>query len=570
MRVASAYLSLRARVKWLLTPLFVVLALAPQLARAQAPSYTFGDQCFAVADELPGSSNLQTDTLTRLDRATGQSFVIGQTGTTNMENLAFGPGRTLYGVDGGRLGTLNTNTGVFTPRPSAIGTGRGSLGNVSLNNVDGLSFSFTRDIFFAIQRRDDSSTTARPDLLFAINPQTGALIPNQFGPGIDYVAVPLVLGVSGQWLGDVDDISFHPATGELYGLLNTNGAGARLVTIDVNTGAIDNGEVIRYPDPYPQNPAVAGQIIDDIEGLSFFNTGQLYASTGTNGPDPVDLNRLFEINIDTSTGELIGPFPNLPAGKAPRDYEGLACLTAETAIVLDKFTNGPGQLPDDADEPTGPFIQVGDQVTWTYLFTNTSYVTLTEFSLVDDRIGAINCPPANTLLGPGDSYSCTATGTAALGQYVNTAIITATSQIGLLTPRQTVTDTDPSHYFGVLPAIAIKKYTNGEDADTPTGPQIPVGGAVTWTYVVTNTGSVPLSNVTVSDDKGVFVTCPKDTLAAGEVMTCTANGTAVAGQYANVGSVTGTPPTGPNVTAADPEPLLWRYAWDRNQEVHQR
>ena len=163
---------------------------------------------------------------------------------------------------------------------------------------------------------------------------------------------------------------------------------------------------------------------------------------------------------------------------APRDYEGLACLTAEAAIVLDKFTNGPGQAPDDADDPTGPYIRPGDPVTWTYLFTNTGFVTLTEFSLVDDRIGAVNCPPANTLLGPGQSFTCTATGTATAGQYANTGTITGTTQIGLLTPRQTVTDTDPSHYFGVLttPAIAIKKYTNGEDADTPTGPQIPVGG----------------------------------------------------------------------------------------------
>ncbi len=247
------------------------------------------------------------------------------------------------------------------------------------------------------------------------------------------------LGVSGQLLGDVDDISFHPATGDLYGLLNTNGAGRRLVTIDVNTGGIDTGEVIRYPDPYPQNPALAGQIIDDIEGLSFFNTGQLFASTGTNGPDPVDLNSLFEIDIAAGTGELIGPFPNQPPGAAPRDYEGLACLTAEAAIVLDKFTNGPGQLPDDADEPIGPYIQAGETVTWTYLFTNTSFVTLTDFSLVDDKIGTINCPPANMLLAPGDSFTCTATGTATLGQYTNTAIITATSQVGLLTPRQTVT-----------------------------------------------------------------------------------------------------------------------------------
>ena len=168
MESALASLFFRAGAKWLLALLFVLLALLPQIALAQTPPYEFIDQCFAVADELPGSANLQTDTLTRLDRKTGQSFVIGQTGSTNMENLAFGPGRTLYGVDGGRLGTLNTNTGVFTALPSAIGTGRGSDGNISLNNVDGLSYDVTRGIFFAIHRRNDGSTnaTVRPDLLF--------------------------------------------------------------------------------------------------------------------------------------------------------------------------------------------------------------------------------------------------------------------------------------------------------------------------------------------------------------------------------------------------------------------
>ncbi len=110
----------------------------------------------------------------------------------------------------------------------------------------------------------------------------------------------------------------------------------------------------------------------------------------------------------------------------------------------------------------------------------------------------------------------------------------------------------PATTLALSPGIVIKKYTNGEDADTPTGPQIPMGGAVTWTYVVTNTGNELLTGVTVSDDQGVLVSCPKDFLAAGEVMTCTANGTATAGQYANMGLVTGKPPAGPNVAAADP------------------
>jgi len=89
------------------------------------------------------------------------------------------------------------------------------------------------------------------------------------------------------------------------------------------------------------------------------------------------------------------------------------------------------------------------------------------------------------------------------------------------------------------PSIDIEKATNGQDADSPTGPMIPVGDAVNWTYVVTNNGDVPLTNVVVTDNQGVTVTCPKNTLAVNESMTCTANGIAVEGQYSNIGSVSG-------------------------------
>ena len=52
------------------------------------------------------------------------------------------------------------------------------------------------------------------------------------------------------------------------------------------------------------------------------------------------------------------------------------------------------------------------------------------------------------------------------------------------------------------PGINLVKLTNGTDNDTPTGPIVPVGSTVTFTYVVTNTGNVPLSGVTVRDDNG--------------------------------------------------------------------
>jgi hypothetical protein len=88
------------------------------------------------------------------------------------------------------------------------------------------------------------------------------------------------------------------------------------------------------------------------------------------------------------------------------------------------------------------------------------------------------------------------------------------------------------------PAVDIEKLTNGEDADSAPGPSIAVGAAVNWTYVVTNTGTVTLNNVVVTDDRGVTVTCPAAVLNAGQSITCTGSGTASLGQYRNVGRVT--------------------------------
>jgi hypothetical protein len=176
--------------------------------------------------------------------------------------------------------------------------------------------------------------------------------------------------------------------------------------------------------------------------------------------------------------------------------------------------------------------------------TNSGDVALTGVSVTDEGGLTVTCP--QTTLSIADSMVCTATSTAVAGHsvHVGTASGTAVST--------TVQDSDPAHYTGVSPAVAIETLTNGSEADDPPGPSVVNGHSVLWTYVVTNTGDVSLSSLGVTDDHGVIVTCPKTTLQPGESMTCTASGTASGGQYANVGTVTGTPPVGANVTASDP------------------
>ena len=109
---------------------------------------------------------------------------------------------------------------------------------------------------------------------------------------------------------------------------------------------------------------------------------------------------------------------------------------------------------------------------------------------------------------------------------------------------------DPTKVFNrqcrpVPPGVDIEKLTNGQDADQIPGPSITVGSPVSWTYVVTNTATVNLTNVSVVDDRGVAVTCPKTVLAVNESMTCTGSGVAMLGQYRNVGTVTASSSNGP-------------------------
>jgi len=124
------------------------------------------------------------------------------------------------------------------------------------------------------------------------------------------------------------------------------------------------------------------------------------------------------------------------------------------------------------------------------------------------------------------------------GQYGNVGTATGTPPIG-----PDVSDTNPSHYFGSSPAINIDKVTNGSD-----GLYIHTGDPVTWTYTVTNTGNVPLSNVKVTDSKGVTpVYQSGDTNGDGkldltETWIYEASGTAIAGQYNNTGFTEGTGP----------------------------
>ena len=231
-------------------------------------------------------------------------------------------------------------------------------------------------------------------------------------------------------------------------------------------------------------------------------------------------------NLATATG--LTPVGGSVADSDPSHYFG-----AEPGISLEKLTNGV-----DADDPPGPFIPVGEPVTWTYQVTNTGNNPLSGITVTDDQGVAVTCPDDE--LAVLEQMTCTGSGTAETGDYENGATAT-----GLDTAQTSVSDDDPSHYFGSVSEIHIEKSTNGRDADDPPGPLVPVGNRVLWRYEVTNPGNVAIRDVRVVDsreDRPRFVGGDDDSdgeLDPPETWIYETGAKATSGQYRNVGTATG-------------------------------
>ena len=209
---------------------------------------------------------------------------------------------------------------------------------------------------------------------------------------------------------------------------------------------------------------------------------------------------------------------------------------------------------------------VGDQITFTVTLTNQRRRhrhrragDRPAAGRADLRVGrpqpghATTAPPASgrsarSAAGVPQTLSIAATVVSPAAQ-TNTATISDADQFDPNTGNNTASATETPQQAD----LSLVKFVNGQDADSPTGPHVAAGSTVTFTYVVTDTGNVPVSGVVVRDDNGTPANPADDfnpTFSGGdtntnglldttETWTYTATATALAGQQTNVGTVTG-------------------------------
>ena len=210
-------------------------------------------------------------------------------------------------------------------------------------------------------------------------------------------------------------------------------------------------------------------------------------------------------------------------------------IPAHQSVTLDKQAGAPMGATE------------GSTIPYTFVVTNTGNVTLHGVT-INDPLVAVSCPVAP--LAPNASTTCTATYTLTqadvdAGSVTNTATVSALPPTGApATSSDGTVTTIPAS-----PSVSLDK-----QAGTATGAT--AGSTILYSFVVTNTGNVTLTNLAVSDVMVGAVSCPVAPLAPGTAATCTATYTLTqadvdAGHVANTATVSATPPTGAAVSSTD-------------------
>lgn len=162
-------------------------------------------------------------------------------------------------------------------------------------------------------------------------------------------------------------------------------------------------------------------------------------------------------------------------------------------------------------------VDSGDTITYTYVVQNTGNVTVSGVTPVDSgptfggtagtgSMGSFSLTAGTLPLAPGASatfqavYTLSAldvyrsAGTANAVQNTATATGTAPGGGGVTSPPDTADTTIPAG-----PALTVAKAASLDDTNGSVANQAEVGETITYTYTITNTGNVALTNVGVSD-----------------------------------------------------------------------
>ncbi len=324
-----------------------------------------------------------------------------------------------------------------------------------------------------------------------------------------------------------------------YTYLVTNIGNVVLTSVAVDDPTLGS---VTCPTPAPPGIGIGGSITCTADSVYVVTAG--------------DVARGFVTDTATATGE------GGTGGTSPPSDPSTEIVQTEPPapeVAIHKL----GVVSPAADQDAAA---LGDTIDYAYLVTNIGNVNLTSVAVDDPAIGSVTCPtPAPPGLAPGSSVTCSADaphtvtqGDLDAGEVIDTATAAGVGEAGGTSPpSDPATVTIPT--VEGEPQVSIVK--SGSVSPPADQGGVLVDDTIAYSYVVTNTGNVSLTSVTVNDPTGGPVTCPtpSPSLAPGDSVTCTADTPYTvtqddvnAGQVTDTATATGTGVRGGEAPPSDP------------------
>ncbi|SNT29271.1 conserved repeat domain-containing protein [[Luteovulum] sphaeroides subsp. megalophilum] len=325
---------------------------------------------------------------------------------------------------------------------------------------------------------------------------------------------------------EVEDISGTEAANDLPTRSDVEAAPAIALVKTVDLSALSSpvaaGDVLSYGFAVTNtgNVTLTNVTVTDDSLADLVLTGGPIASLAPNATDSTsytasytltqaDIDRGFVENTALATGTYTDgagvetEVEDTSGTDTSNDLPTRADLDALPSIALVKTV--------DASAVSSP-AAVGDLLSYSFTVTNTGNVTLTDVTVTDDSLAdlVLAGDPIPTL-APGAADATTYTATYALkqadidrGHVENTALVTGTHTDGAgvetevedISGTEATNDTATRADLGTTPSIALVKAVDLSAVSSPAA----VGDLLTYSFTVTNTGNVTLTDVTVSDD----------------------------------------------------------------------
>lgn len=357
-----------------------------------------------------------------------------------------------------------------------------------------------------------------------------------------------------------DILPYVGDTGTIAATANSSRGSAFAPVFEGLSSAVPAGTTLEFSassNPCRPEVGVAADCVNDwnadLSVIGAANVRALKITLPGVRPTGSGYNLYYEMSVPSATASGVAAWNTL-ASRASHNGQPLdPAETGRVGIMM------PAQVTVEKRSPSANrTVAVGDQITYQLTATNNltsvaNGVVLTDdlsgvlraASYADDAqadIGSVEYLAAQKQLRwsgslqPGETATITysVTVTDAAERLVNRV----TGTIGSL-PTNCEAGTEAGCFVVTeahRPAVTIDKLAPAVSESA----SIEANTVVQWNYVVQNSGSEPLEQLVVSDDRGVAVTCPSTSLAVGASMTCQGSGSVgTSSPYSNLGQVIG-------------------------------